>query len=165
MSTVAYAQLTNRRDSAAPNTSSTTAPPGIGRYADMLSALVPAEVLGLHGLIISLTTTTSSDKTIRIDYPQTLCVTFWALVALSVFLYVVPRCCGGRWDRWDFARMLIPPFAFAGWTMLQRTTAFDAAFPSIEATPRTVIALFLAVILGAVATALASKADQKPPPN
>src|SRR6266446_1409007 len=91
MSTVAYAQLTNRRDSAAPNTSSTTAPPGIGRYADMLSALVPAEVLGLHGLIISLTTTTSSDKTIRIDYPQTLCVTFWALVALSVFLYVVPN--------------------------------------------------------------------------
>jgi hypothetical protein len=162
MSTVAYAQLTNRRDLAAPNTSSTTSQPGIGKYADMLSALVPAEVLSLHAIIISLTTTTTPEKTFRIDYPQTLLLAFWALAALSVFLYVVPRLCGGRWDRWDFARLFIPPFAFAGWTMLQRTTAFDAAFPSVEATPRSVIALFGAVILGFAATALAYQADQKP---
>jgi len=47
--------------------------------------------------------------------------------------------------------------------MLQRATAFDAAFPNLAASPRTVIALFLAVVVGFVAAVLAYKADQKSP--
>jgi hypothetical protein len=47
--------------------------------------------------------------------------------------------------------------------MLQRATAFDAIFPHMLDAPRTVIALFLAVVLGTSATALAYKADQKQP--
>ena len=56
MSTLAYAQLTNAREAAPPGTSTTTSKPGIKTYMDAFAALVPAEVLTLHALIISATT-------------------------------------------------------------------------------------------------------------
>ena len=56
MSTLAYAQLTNARDQALPGTSTTTSKPGIQTYMDAFAALVPAEVLTLHALVISYTT-------------------------------------------------------------------------------------------------------------
>jgi hypothetical protein len=59
--------------------------------------------------------------------------------------------------------MLIPPLAFVGWTMLLRATAFDAIFPGLAKAPRTVAALFLAVILGRLASIFAQKADQVDP--
>jgi hypothetical protein len=62
-----------------------------------------------------------------------------------------------------YIRMAIPPLAFVGWTMLQRATAFDAIFPGMAEAPRTVVALFLGVLLGLVASALAYKADQRQP--
>ena len=62
---------------------------------------------------------------------------------MSIGFYIIPRWFGGRLDKLDIARVLIPPLAFVGWTMLQRTTAFDAAFPSMMSTQRTVVALFL----------------------
>ena len=57
----------------------------------------------------------------------------------------------------------IPPLPLVGWTMLQRATPFDAVFPDMPAVARTVSAGFLAVVLGAAATALAYKADLKQP--
>jgi hypothetical protein len=160
MSTVAYAQLTNRRDLATPGTSSTTSP-GIGTYADALSALVPAEVLSVHALVISATTEMTNNGTVITDV-STLRVAFWGFIVLSVGFYIVPRWFGGRLDGLDIARALIPPLAFVGWAMLQRTTAFDAAFPSVTDTQRTVVALFLAVVLAGGAATLAYSADQKP---
>jgi len=53
--------------------------------------------------------------------------------------------------------------AFIGWTMLQRTTAFDAAWPDVSLNLRTAIAVIGAVVLGVSASALAYKADQKAP--
>ena len=78
-------------------------------------------------------------------------------------LYVAPRLLAKKWDVLDWVRMAIPPLAFIGWTMLQRATAFDAVFPGMLDASRTVVALFLAVVLGASAAALAYKADQKQP--
>lgn len=172
MSTIAYAQMTNIRDSAAPGTSTTTGAPGVKTYVDAFAALVPAEVLTLHAIVISITTETahkSPTNSERVEFvttilPQavgTLEVTFWILVAMSVALYAVPRYFGGKWDRFDWIRMLISPLAFVGWTMLQRTTAFDAAFPMVEAVPRTVTALMLGAVLGAISAGLAVKADAK----
>lgn len=80
---------------------------------------------------------------------------------MSVVLYAVPRL--RRWDRLDFLRAAIPPVAFVAWTMLQRATAFDAVWPQLGQAPRTVIALFVAVLLGVLAAALAYSADQKKP--
>jgi hypothetical protein len=52
------------------------------------------------------------------------------------------------------------PFAFVGWTMLQKATAFDAMAPRRSALSRLAVAVIGAIVLGA-ATALAYQADQK----
>jgi hypothetical protein len=161
MSTVTYAALTTRREESAPRTSTNTAPPGVNTYVDAFAALVPAEVLALHAVILSATTRTADGKT-EIIAQGTLFWAFVGLVLLAIGLYVGYRLLAKKWDRWDLLRMLIPPLAFVGWTMLQRATAFDAVFPSLSDAPRTVLALFLSVILGVLAAALAYKADQKP---
>ena len=162
MSTLAYAALTTKRDLAKPGTSETTAAPGVKSYVDALSALVPAEVLTLHAVIISFTTKITGDTT-KIEDATTLSWAFLGLLILAAALYATPRLLDSKWDKLDWLRVFIPPLAFAAWTMLQRATAFDAAFPELAQAPRTVAALFLAVVLGALATSLAYKADQKQP--
>ena len=163
MSTLTYAALTTRREEAVPRTSTRDAPPGVRTYVDAFAALVPAEVLALHAVILSVTTSTTDGKT-EITASSTLFWSFVLLVLLSTGLYVGYRLLARRWDKLDWIRMFIPPLAFVGWTMLQRPTAFDAVFPSLADAPRTVMALFLGVILGLGAAALAYQADQKPPP-
>jgi hypothetical protein len=142
-------------------------------YADAFAALVPAEVLTLHAVIISATTATrpvpagAGNETATAILPgavTTLEASFWGLLVLSVAFYVATRLLGGKWDKLDWIRVAIAPVAFVGWTMIQRVTAFDAAFPTMNPIARTVTALFIGAILGAVTTALATKADQKPPP-
>jgi len=163
MGTLAYALLTTRREEGAPGTTTSKSPPGVSTYVDALAALVPAEVLTLHALILSVTTKTVNGTT-EITQPGTLSWAFFGLLILSVVLYVAARLvAGGKWDRLDYLRTAIPPLAFVGWTMLQRATAFDAVFPNLAQAPRTVVALFLGVVLGLVAAALAYKADQKKP--
>lgn len=173
VSTIAYAQLTNARESATPGKSTSTETPGLRTYIDAFAALVPAEVLTLHALIISQTTETKREpvavgasdlKTVTTILPNvadTLEVAFWGLVVLSVVLYVAPRYFGGKWDKFDWIRVIIAPLAFFGWTMLQRATAFDAAFSEMDPIRRTVAALFLGAILGAITAGLAMKADAK----
>jgi hypothetical protein len=76
--------------------------------------------------------------------------------------WFLPKCFGGKWDKLDYVRVAIAPLAFCGWTMLQRVTAFDAAFPTMNPIARTVTALFLGAILGTLAAGLALRADAKP---
>lgn len=177
MSTLAYAQITNAREAASPGTSTGSARPGMQTYLDAFAALVPAEVLTLHALIISATTETrtkaqaalsaETEAVARIlpDALQTLAYSFWGLIVAAAALYAFPRLSGGTWDKFDWVRVLIAPLAFAGWTMLQRTTAFDAAFPDLAQAPRTVIALFLGATLGLLSAWLALQADKKTPPQ
>ena len=160
MSTIAYAALTTAREKAQPGTSFTTSPPGLSGYVDAMAALVPGEVLALHAVILSVTTKTVNGVA-QITDAVTLRWAFWGLIVMCILLYLLPRWLSRRWDNLDFLRMLIPPLAFAGWTMIQRATAFDALFPSAGDAPRTVIALFLAVILGVGTSLLAQRADQK----
>lgn len=176
MSTLAYAQLTNAREApaaavaAAGGGGAAGAPPvqpGIQTYMDSFAALVPAEVLTLHGLIIAATTEISSPvvngkatethAVIRADAMATLQWSFWGLIIASLALYIIPRVIGGTWGWRDNIRALIAPFAFLGWTMLQRTTAFDAVCPHLAQPPRTVFALFLGALLGAVTATLTTK--------
>lgn len=164
MSTLAYGTLTSKREVAAPGTSTNTEPPGVRTYIDALTALVPAEVLAAHAVLLPFVTKTETDPEGQsisiITEPTTLRWTFWALILISVGLYLIPR--RASLERWDLARVFIPPLAFTLWTMLQRTTAFDAVWPSLREAPRNVIAVLGAIILGAIAAALAYKADQNP---
>jgi putative exporter of polyketide antibiotics len=165
MSTLAYAALTTRRDEADPGSSGASAPPGLGTWVDALAALVPAEVLGLHALILAFTTRVHEEPgghaITVVSEPATLAAAFVGLCVVSAAFYVVPRLRDRMWDRLDFLRVAIPPLAFVGWTMLQRSTAFDAIWPQLPSAPRTVIALFLAVLLGLAASLLGYKADQQ----
>lgn len=165
MSTLAYAALTRRRTQATRGTSFSTSPPGVTKYTDALAALVPAEVLTLHAVMLSLTTKTTQveggNSVTEITDPRTLCWTFGVLCVLSIFLYSFARIRGGGFDFLDVVRALIPPVAFVAWTMLQKSTAFDAVCPKLEVAPRTGIALLIALILGTVAGVLADEADKK----
>ncbi len=163
MSTLAYAAFTTSREKAQPGTSGSTQPPGASAVVDALAALVPAEVLTLHALILTATTQTTGATT-TITAEGTLYGAFWGLILLSAIIYLGARWRGGKLDRLDWIRMLIPALAFVGWTMLQRATAFDAFWPGFPDGTRTVIGLFLGVVLGLIAAALAFAADQKLPP-
>jgi hypothetical protein len=165
MSTLAYAALTTKRSLAMPDTSSSTQAPGVSTWVDSLASLVPAEVLAVHGALLAvLTAPDKAGGTIIVDAP-TLTGVFYALIVVSMLLYAGSRVMAHLWDRLDYVRILIPPLAFVGWTMLQRATAFDAAFPGVSSGLRTTIALIGAVLLGLVAAMLAYRADQSPPPK
>jgi hypothetical protein len=162
VSTFAYAAITARREASSPGKSMTEQPPAMKTYIDVLAALVPAEVLAAHAAVLTFTTKSikgADGKTATtITDPTSLKVSFWGLIAVSVVLYVAGH--AKSWDGWDFLRVAIPPVAFAGWCMAQRTTAFDSV-ASWSLNTRSVIAIIGALALGAVATALSYKADQK----
>ncbi len=107
MSTLAYAQFTTSREEAQPNTSTSTSPPGVSTYIDALAALVPAEVLTLHALILSVTTKVQDSAT-TITAPETLSWAFLGLLIVSMGLYVAPRLLAKKWDTLDWFRMAIP---------------------------------------------------------
>ena len=166
MSIIGYAAITNSRDASEPGATFTDATDETKSskktYIDALAALVPAEVLAAHALVFSYATKTEN-KVVTITDPDTLGIAFWSLCVVSWILFVVPRGTGGRWQGWDFVRMFIPVLAFVGWTMLQATSAFDAVF-TLTQPRRALYAVVLALVLGAVATALAYRIDKKDPP-
>lgn len=162
MSTLAYARLTTAREASPPGSSTSTSPPGVRTYVDALAALVPAEVMTLHALFLSVTTKVEGTTTTITD-PDALRFGFFGLLVVSVGLYAAPRLLARSWERLDWLRILIPPLAFVGWTMLQRSTAFDAVLPGVPDASRTVAAVLLAIVLGVLASALAYRADQADP--
>ena len=171
MSTLAFAALTNRRDMS-PRGESTKeeGSPGLKTFVDSLAALVPAEVLVAHAAILTFTTTSSTDQAgnpiTTISDRGVLRGGFWALVAISMLLYLFGRLgkvggAHGKWDTWDYLRIAIPPLAFVGWTMIQTNTAFDALDTGLSLAARYLIALLGAIVLGVAAVALAYQADAK----
>lgn len=165
MSTLAYGALTRKREEAEERKSTEAEPPGVKTYVDALAALVPAEVLAVHATVLEVTTTSEEDEAgetvTTITEPGTLEWVFWALLATTVVLYLL----GLRRRKpegWDLVRLLIPPLAFVGWTMLLQPSAFDAVDPGLGDADRTAIALIGALVFGAIAAALGQKADQSP---
>ena len=129
MSTLAYANLTNVRDDTNQLESVGGEKPGVNKYVDAMAALVPAEVLALHAMLITILTESKpgegeNDTIITIVEQGTLAMSFWFLILLTVALYFFGR---GKThsNKHDFLRMLVPPLAFVAWTMLQPSTAFS----------------------------------------
>jgi len=177
MSTVAFGALTTRREKSDSGTSKSSQPPGLNSYIDVLAALVPAEVLAIHAVVIAAATTTSRGQT-QITQPGTLRLAFWLLVGLSTVLFVLgrrpaptptavlqqSRTSVPHWQHleWqDLVRAAIPPAAFVGWTMLEPASVWNVVVPDMSSETRTLIALVGAVFLAAVTKALASHADNK----
>ena len=137
-------------------------------YIATLAALVPAEVLALHAFMVQIATTTTKDETgqavTTITDPSALKATFWVCVGLSVLLYITGRALTGspakRWTGWDLVRALIPSAAFVLWTIIQKSTAFDAIWPNeLSEGSRALIGAAGAVTLGALAAVLAKRSD------
>ena len=182
MSTVAFGALTTRREKSDSGTSKTDQPPGLNSYIDILAALVPAEVLAIHAIIIAAVTATNPAGQTQITQPGTLRLAFWLLAGLAAVLFVLGRRpaptpaavlqqSGTSVPRWqhlewqDLIRVAIPPAAFVGWTMLEPTSAWNVVVPGMSTGTRTLIALVGAVLLAAVTKAMASHSDNKPSPK
>lgn len=180
MSTVAFGALTTRREKSDSGTSKSAQPPGLNSYIDILAALVPAEVLAIHAIIISAVTTSDGGQT-KITEPGTLRLAFWLLVGLSVVLFLLGRRpaptpadvrqqLGAQVPRWqrlewqDVIRAGIAPLALTGWTMLEPTSVWNAVDSGMSGGTRMLIALVGAVFLAALTKALASHSDNKPSP-
>lgn len=134
--------------------------PGMPKFLDLFAALVPGDILAAHGVILALTTTSVESGSVISDPDSigALKAAFFGLMVASVFLYVAVH--HKDWQREDYGRMLIPPVAFVGWTMLQKPSAFDAVFPG-HWPIRVVLALLLALVLGATAYWLSFKPARK----
>jgi hypothetical protein len=168
MSTLLYSALTSKRLAAKPGASTDQGQPGISTYVDAMAALVPAEVLAAHAVIVGYATTTSTNaqgqQVTVITDTGWLQVAFYALIAISLIIYLAGRLTSDqKFQRADALRMLIPPAAFVLWTMLQKTTAFDAIAPSFSSSGRSILAILLAILVGILANALGVKADKSTP--
>jgi hypothetical protein len=134
----------------------------VRHWQDAVAALVPAEVLALHGVAMSYgTTTTGTGDTAltRITYPGQMMVVYVAMVLLAAGLYFL----GAKsFKPIDWARAAIPAAAFVIWTMIQPSTAFDAFPFGLNSFARIMIAVFGAILLGAVVNLLATSADKEP---
>lgn len=161
MSTLAYGAISRKRAEATAEESAHDEPPGLNAYVDALTAIVPAEVLAIHAVVISNATETVDGET-TITAPDQLGFFFWVLVVGSVALYLAGR------ERivpkgWDWIRMLIPAAAFIGWTMLQPTTAFDGVAPDFDADWRWAYGLTIALAVSLLAGVLGVVQDKKSP--
>jgi hypothetical protein len=187
MSAALYGALNAQREATEEEKSKKDKSPGFGTYVDVVAALVPAEILAANALLISLmvdTTEESGKSVTKITEPGSMKLMFVLSIILSVGLYVLgdrtraraaakkrEEDVGGKevevisWGGWNYLRALIPAGAYVAWTMLQKATAFDAIAPGMNESKRVVIAVFGAIILGAIAKGLSDKADGNEPPT
>jgi hypothetical protein len=139
------------------------------RYLDAFAALVPAEALALHALVINLTTSTEEgadgQAITTITDPGLLRGSFWALLLTSVALFVGPRL--KNWTGLDGLRLFIPPMAFIGWMLLTQPSAIqDVIFFRDWSEPmKAIVAAFGVTFVGLLAAGLAYKADVSDPHN
>ncbi len=159
MSSLAYGALTRKRKEAAGGTSTEENAPGVKTYVDALAALVPAEVIAVHAIVIGYAVEVEEGSS-TISAPEQLAFFFWLLVLLApvFFLAGLQQMPKG----WDWVRLLIPAVAFFGWTLLQPLTAFDGVAPQFNPDWRWAIGLAIALVLGLVAGALGMVADREP---
>jgi hypothetical protein len=130
----------------------------IGYWQDALAALVPAEVLAIHGIAVSVA------KAANVAIPA------WVFVALALLTLVLslvatitksvkflPR------NPATYAGALIATAAFVLWSMLQPSSAFDSLGVSVSPLNRALIPVFGAVILGLAAGLLSWQQQNKSP--
>lgn len=183
MSTVAFAQLTARRQKDDPDAPEAARKAPTGKYADIVAALIPAEVIAAHAVIVSQATEvkkadvtpdaaadpagTKLEQVTDILDPTALKVAFWGLLVASILLYVFTKLrSGAPWGRLDYVRAAVPGLAFVTWTMLTEPSAFDGFDPGdLSDTTQVAIGVVAAVILGGVAKVSQDSADAEEPPG
>lgn len=167
LSSIAYGVLVAKREAAPRRKSTRDVPPGVRVYVDAALALIPAEALFLHAVILSLCSASTSRTTggTYLTDTDTLKWVFWALPVLTAGLFFA-----GRWQSlpnglrspniWvTIGQGCLPPLAFVAWIMLQRVSAFNAVDSSLDGAARDAVALIAASVLAVIASGLSNVVD------
>jgi hypothetical protein len=172
VSTLLYEAITSAREGTGANKGlmvqeqdSTDEGTKIPKLVDSVAALVPVEVLAAHAAVLGVvaTTTDPGDKgpvVVTITEDGWATGAWFFLLAAALAFYVVPHVVKGKWDRWDPLRMLIPPVAFASWTMLAKGTLFDAV-KDWDSLTRTLVAVAIGLAALLASQATAQEAEKK----
>jgi hypothetical protein len=139
----------------------------IPKFLDILTALVPVEVLAAHAFLLGAVSQTAEpeDKgpVVMAITDQGAATLFWFLLLVAaIAFYAVPHIVKHGWDKADYFRALIPAAAFAAWTMVEKATLFDAVTDWDNAL-RIGIGVGLALAALILSKALADKAQEKTP--
>lgn len=171
MSTYLYGLITRRRDATPVGDGpiegmqdDVSAQEPVSHWQDALAALVPAEVLVLHGVAMSFGTTTKGegqDSVTTITYPDQMIAVYAAMLVLALGLYFLAAKSIATWEGW--LRGLCAAGAFVAWTMIQPSTAFDAFGFQLTTFARIMIAIFAAILLTVLVNWLATRADKSTP--
>jgi hypothetical protein len=170
MSSFVYGAVTRKRVQAESGASTGAQAPGVKTYLDTLAALVPAEVLAFHAFMVEESTDTKKvgGKAITtITDAGALKATFFVCIGLSIALFLFGRLGSSDpnkgWKPSDYLRLAIPPLAFVLWTIVQKSTAWDAVAPDkLSEAYRALIGGAGAVVLGGAAALLGIKAHSSP---
>jgi hypothetical protein len=138
VSTILYGRLVSRREVAIRDATEDPTKKAAEELAQLVAALVPAEVLTIHAAILAGATETGADGSTAVTKPEVL---KWSLVILGgtcVLLYLIGKvgflttATGDGLQRLDALRMVIPALAFGAWTCLTGTSAMTPWAGDIE---------------------------------
>jgi hypothetical protein len=153
------------QDEAAPEATATDAK-DVSHWVDILAALIPAETLGLHALLMAFVAKTSTDADgnplVSISDHATVKAMFWVLTVLAGFLFLTST--GNVTSIGNWFRAFLVSVAFVCWTMIQKGTAFDALGWTFDPEwLRTMVPSIAAVVIGVFVNTAATSADKKKP--
>ena len=157
MSAFAYGRLSRDLNRSALDAMRATSPDGekAAALAERIAALVPADVLLVSGLIMSVSTETKDDGSTVVTNPDLLRWSVPVLVGLGIVLFLIGKL--PKWDwGWDFVRALIPAGAYFAWALLSGTNGIVLweRFGSLTGGWELLVAGPLAVILIGLAVRL-----------
>jgi hypothetical protein len=124
---------------------------GGNQFIAAVAALIPADVIAIHALILTWTTTTDDSGATSIVNRDLLRASFPILIGVAVLLFVIGRGLSPKWEWKDFVGLVIPPAAFGAWTALIGTSAITPWIPA--GTPEANL-WFAATVLAAILVAL-----------
>lgn len=142
--------------------------PKASKWIDLAAALVPAEVLAAHALLLPLAFDTDAEGGTTLSSDSV--TVFWVFVGMAILpaiLYVATASKG--FERLDILRAIVPSMAMVAWMMLQPTTMFTGFAQYLEWTPNelaiTALGVLLASVAGTIAAVTAKRADEEETPE
>jgi hypothetical protein len=132
MSTILYGRLTRRaqtmRDARARGVVASDDEKAVA-LAQQIAAVVPAEVLAIHGIVLASATALADDGSTDVTDPELLKWTLPVLLILALVIFVIAK--RDAWQKADGFRALVPPAAFFAWTLLTGTSAATPWFADV----------------------------------
>jgi hypothetical protein len=129
------------------------------KFVAAVAALIPADVLALHALVLTWTTKTDDHGTTTITNEPLLGASLFVLLVLAIALFTIGRGFAPRWQFKDWILMAIPPLAFLAWTALLGTSALSPLIP--DGWPRAAL-WFAGTVLAVILIALNARLTRSP---